>query len=199
MMIAAAAGIRVFVTGGIGGVHRGGEVTMDVSADLTELGRTPIAVVCAGAKTVLDIPRTLEYLETQGVPVAAYGSDFFPAFYTPSSGCAAPCRVDTPEDAANLIAASIRLGVRNGIIIGVPIPEEHMADGAEVESAIQTAVREVDAQGITGNKVTPFLLKRIGELTKGKSQEANMSLIKHNAKVGAQVAVALANKTRSAL
>ena len=181
MMIAAAAGIRVFVTGGIGGVHRGGEVTMDVSADLTELGRTPIAVVCAGAKTVLDIPRTLEYLETQvgrlsfavalladtppvllltnfdapcqGVPVVSYGTDYFPAFYSPSSGCLAPCRADTPDEAAKLIAASMRLGVRNGMVIAVPIPEEHMADGAEVENAIQIALREAEGKGVSGNQV----------------------------------------------
>ena len=136
MLLAAAAGVRVFVTGGIGGVHRGGESTWDVSADLSELGRTPVAVVCAGAKSILDIPRTLEVLETQGVAVAALGSDEFPAFYTRSSGVRAPGRLEGPADAAGAIVASARLGLA-GMVIGVPIPAEHAAEGAAVEAATQ--------------------------------------------------------------
>jgi len=198
MILAAAAGIRVFVTGGIGGVHRGGEDSMDVSADLTELGRTPIAVICAGAKSVLDIPRTLEYLETQGVCVAAYGQAEFPAFYSRSSGCTAPCRVDSPADVAGLVAAAGTLGLRSGIVVGVPIPEEYVTVGAEIEAAIGTALAEADAQGVKGNAVTPFLLKRIAELTRGASLEANIHLIKNNAAVGAQAAVALASALATA-
>jgi len=188
MLLAAAAGIRVFVTGGIGGVHRGGEVTWDVSADLTELGRTPVMVVCAGAKSVLDIPRTLEYLETQGVAVAAYGTAEFPAFFTPRSGCAAPSRVDTPQQAAAMIAASQSLGLASGMVLAVPIPAGDAAEGAEVESAIKQALREADAKGIAGNKVTPFLLERIRDLTGGKSLASNIKLVKNNARVGAAVA-----------
>lgn len=137
MLLAAAAGVRVFVTGGIGGVHRGGELTWDVSADLSELGRTPVAVVCAGAKSILDIPRTLEVLETQGVGVAAFRSDEFPAFYTRTSGHKAPWRLDSAADAAAAIAASARLGLEGGMVIAVPIPEEHAAEGAVVETATQ--------------------------------------------------------------
>ena len=137
MLLAAAAGVRVFVTGGIGGVHRGGQHSWDVSADLSELGRTPVAVVCAGAKSILDIPRTLEVLETQGVAVAALGADEFPAFYTRRSGAAAPWRLDTPAQAAAAIAAAARLGLRNGMVLAVPIPEAYAAEGAAVEAATQ--------------------------------------------------------------
>lgn len=192
MLLAARAGIAVFVTGGIGGVHRGGESTMDVSADLTELGRTAVAVVCAGAKSVLDIPRTLEFLETQGVCVAAYGADEFPAFFTRHSGCAAPARVDTPEQAAAMLAASQRLALGSGMVLAVPIPEEHAAAGAHVEQAISQALQEAEQRGVRGNEVTPFLLQRIQELTGGKSLEANIALVKNNAAVGARVAAALA-------
>ena len=191
MLLAERAGIPIFVTGGIGGVHRGGETSLDVSADLTELGRTPVAVICAGAKSVLDIPRTLEYLETQGVCVAGYGVDEFPAFFTRHSGCKAPTRFDTPRQIAAAIHAARQLELENGMVIGVPIPAEHAAAGAEVESAIETALREADDSGIKGNDVTPFLLKRIRELTGGRSLEANIHLVKNNAAVGARIAVEL--------
>ncbi|KAL4431940.1 hypothetical protein ABPG77_000207 [Micractinium sp. CCAP 211/92] len=192
MLLAARAGIAVFVTGGIGGVHRGGESTMDVSADLTELGRTPVAVVCAGAKSVLDIPRTLEFLETQGVCVAAYGADEFPAFFTRHSRCPAPARVDSPAQAAAMIAAARTLALGGGMVLAVPIPEEHAAAGAQVEQAIAAALREAEERGVKGNEVTPFLLQRIQELTGGKSLEANIALVKNNAAVGARVAAELA-------
>lgn len=196
MLLAARAGIAVFVTGGIGGVHRGGEATMDVSADLTELGRTAVAVVCAGAKSVLDIPRTLEYLETQGVCVAAYGADEFPAFFTRHSGCRAPCRADTPEQAAAMVDAALRLRLGSGLVLGVPIPEQHATTGREVEAAISTALAEAEAKGVKGNDVTPFLLQRIRELTGGRSLEANIALVKNNAAVGARVAAELSSLRR---
>mmetsp|Transcript_27796 Transcript_27796/g.44573 ORF Transcript_27796/g.44573 Transcript_27796/m.44573 type:complete len:378 (-) Transcript_27796:1780-2913(-) len=192
MLLAARAGIAVFVTGGIGGVHRGGERTMDVSADLTELGRTPVAVVCAGAKSVLDIPRTLEFLETQGAAVVGYGVDEFPAFFTRASGCAAPARVDTPRQAAALIKAGRRLGL-GGVVFGVPIPAADEALGAGVEAAIGQALSQAEEEHVIGNAVTPFLLKRIRELTGGASLAANIALVKNNAAVGAQIAAALAN------
>jgi pseudouridine-5'-phosphate glycosidase len=192
MLLAARAGIKVFVTGGIGGVHRGGEVTWDVSADLTELGRTPIAVVCAGAKSVLDIPRTLEYLETQGVCVAAYGTQEFPAFFTAKSGCRAPHRVDSPQQAAALVAAVGQLQLGSGVLLAVPIPQQHAAAGAEIQAAIEEALAAAGAQGVAGNEVTPFLLERIRSTTGGRSLTANIALVKNNAAVGAQVAAALA-------
>jgi pseudouridine-5'-phosphate glycosidase len=191
-LLASLARISVFVTGGVGGVHRGGEASMDVSADLTELGRTPIAVVCAGVKSVLDIPRTLEYLETQGVGVAAYQTDEFPAFFTRHSGCAAPARVESPAQAAAMIAASWSLGLTSGTIFAVPIPSEYEAAGREVEAAIQTSLKEAEEQGVGGNAVTPFLLQRIRELTGGRSLAANIELVKNNAAVGAAIAVHLA-------
>jgi pseudouridylate synthase len=163
---------------------------MDVSADLTELGRTPVAVVCAGVKSVLDIPRTLEYLETQGVCVAAYGADEFPAFFTRRSGCSAPCRVDSPQEAAAIVAAGRRLGLA-GTLIAVPIPPDQEAAGSEVEQAIGRALREADEHGIRGNEITPFLLDRIKELTGGRSLESNIGLVKNNAAVGALIAAAL--------
>ncbi|GLC41513.1 hypothetical protein PLESTB_001003000 [Pleodorina starrii] len=186
--LAALAGIPVFVTGGIGGVHRGGEVTMDISADLTELGRTPIAVVCAGAKSILDIPRTLEVLETWGVAVASYGTDEFPAFFTPHSGCRSPARVDSPAEAAAMLGSVQRLGLGSGMLVAVPIPADQAAEGEEVEGAIRTALREADSKGIRGNEVTPFLLERVRELTGGRSLEANIKLVKNNARVGSAIA-----------
>ena len=184
-------GIDVFVTGGIGGVHRGGENTMDISADLTELARTPMAVVCAGAKSVLDIPRTLEFLETHGVAVAAYGADAFPAFFVRSSGCVAPTRVDSPSHAAALIRASKSLPGLGGVLIAVPIPAAHEAAGAEVEAVITRALNEAKEKSIGGRDVTPFLLRRIASLTGGKSLESNVALVLNNAVVGADIAVAL--------
>ena len=191
MLLAARAGISIFVTGGIGGVHRGAETTMDISADLTELGRTPVTVICAGAKSVLDIPRTLEYLETQGVCVASYGVDEFPAFFTRHSGCLAPTRFDSPGQIAAAIHAAEMLKLDSGMVIGVPIPEEYAAAGAEVEKAIETALTEADKNHVKGNDVTPFLLKRIRELTVGRSLTANIHLVKNNAAVGARIAAEL--------
>lgn len=190
--LAAKAGVGVFVTGGVGGVHRGAERTMDVSADLIELGKTPVAVICAGAKSVLDIPKTLEYLETQGVPVAAYGADDFPAFFARSSGERASARVDDPVAAARLIRAGRTLGLEQGALIAVPIPAEHEAKGAEVEAAIRRALDECESRGVRGRDVTPFLLERVRVLTDGASLDANVALVKNNARVGADIAVELA-------
>ncbi|KAM9807997.1 uncharacterized protein ACB057_005829 [Neosynchiropus ocellatus] len=198
MIAAHRAGIPVFVTGGIGGVHRDGENSLDISADLTELGRTPIAVVSAGVKSILDIARTLEFLETQGVCVATYGpSKNFPAFFSPQSGFTSPYQVCDPEEAADLIGTALSLGLQSGVLLAVPIPEEHAAAGLQIEGAIQTAVKEASMKGITGKDVTPFILQRVNELTKGKSLQANIALIHNNAKVGSQIACALsARKTR---
>lgn len=192
MFFASMVHIPVFVTGGIGGVHRHGEYTMDISSDLTELGRTPVAVICAGVKSILDIPRTLEYLETQGVCVAAYKTNEFPAFFTESSGCKAPCRVDTPEDFARIIEANVKLKLGSGILLAVPIPREHSTSGHVIESAIQKALEEARENNITGNAQTPFLLARVNELTGGASLASNIALVKNNARVGAKVAAALA-------
>ncbi|KAL6065404.1 Indigoidine synthase A-like [Balamuthia mandrillaris] len=196
-LIATMAGIPIFATGGIGGVHRGGEVTMDVSADLTELGRTPIAVICAGAKSLLDIGRTLEYLETQGVTVVGYGQEDFPAFFTPRSGHQASCRLDTPVECARLINSNLRLGIGSGLVIGVPIKEDDAAEASFVEAAIQKAIREADEKHILGRDVTPFLLKRVNELTGGESLKSNICLIKQNAKIAAHIAGEL-SKLRAA-
>lgn len=181
---------------GIGGVHRNAESTMDISADLTELGRTPVTVVCAGAKSVLDIPRTLEVLETQGVCVASYRCNEFPAFFSGTSGCKAPTRFDSPLEVAEAIAASLQLQLNTGMVVAVPIPEEHEELGREIEDAISRSLRELDNKKIQGNDVTPFLLQRITELTGGKSLEANIALIKNNAAIGAQVACELAEITK---
>ncbi|KAJ2711582.1 hypothetical protein H4R19_003177 [Coemansia spiralis] len=193
MIAAHMAGIRIFATGGIGGVHRGAETTLDVSADLTELGRTPVAVVCAGAKAILDLPKTLEYLETQGVPVVAYGNGGeLPAFYSAHSGLRAPWAMDTPEQVARTVRASADLGLQSGMVVAVPIPAEHAQAGAEFERAIDTAVREADAQRVTGRESTPFLLRRVAELTRGASLVANIALVKNNARVASQIATSLA-------
>nr|XP_046249295.1 pseudouridine-metabolizing bifunctional protein C1861.05 isoform X2 [Scatophagus argus] len=195
MIAAHRAGIPVFVTGGIGGVHRDGENSLDISADLTELGRTPIAVVSAGIKSILDIGRTLEFLETQGVCVATYGAlKSFPAFFSPQSGFTSPYQVCNPEEAAKLIASTLSLGLQSGVLLAVPIPEEHAAAGQQIEEAIQAAVAEASANGITGRDVTPFILQKVNELTKGKSLQANIALIHNNAKVGSQIACALSKQ-----
>lgn len=165
---------------------------MDVSADLTELGRTPVAVVCAGAKSILDIPRTLEYLETQGVPVVAYGTDEFPAFFSPTSGCRAPARADTPSEVAAMIAAGERLALGGGMVVAVPVPMDEAREGADVEAAVQAALAAAHGRGVSGRDITPFLLEKVRELTAGKSLAVNIALVKNNAKVGAQIAVALA-------
>lgn len=194
MLLAARAGVSVFVTGGVGGVHRGGENSMDVSADLIELGKTSMAVVCAGIKSVLDIPRTLEFLETQGVCVAALGADEFPAFFTPHSGCRAPCRIDQPAEAAEMLQHCKALHLQSSILIGVPIPREHAAAGQQIEEAIQTALSETQQKNIIGSEITPYLLDRIQQLTEGASLTANIHLIKNNARVGSEIAVALSQR-----
>ncbi|MFW5691156.1 MAG: pseudouridine-5'-phosphate glycosidase [Chloroflexota bacterium] len=193
MIAAHAAGIRVFATGGIGGVHRGHP--FDVSADLIELGRTPVAVVCSGAKSILDLPLTLEVLETQGVPVLGYGVDSLPMFYTPESGLPVDQRVDTPQEAAAVIEALLRLGMGHGLIIGVPVPQAYALDGQAAEVAIQQAVAQADKKGVTGKAVTPFILSRVAELTGERSKRANTALLVNNGRVAAQVAIALAGQT----
>ncbi|KAG2184017.1 hypothetical protein INT44_009028 [Umbelopsis vinacea] len=193
MVLAHAAGISVFVTGGIGGAHRGAEKTMDISADLMELGKTPVAVVCAGAKSILDIPKTLEVLETQGVPVTTIGeSAAFPAFYTPDSGVMSPCQVPDALGAAKMIHANQEMQLQNGMVFAVPIPTEHAADSRNIAQAIGSALKEASNNGIHGKEATPFLLKRITEITKGDSLKANIALVKNNAAIGAQIAVELA-------
>ncbi|XXQ31798.1 Carbohydrate kinase PfkB domain-containing protein [Plasmodiophora brassicae] len=197
MICAYHAGISVFCTGGIGGVHRGVQDTMDVSADLTELGRTRVAVVCAGVKSILDIGRTLEFLETEGVPVVTLGADEFPAFFTANSGFKTPMRLDTVQQCANLIRHNETLGLSNGAVIAVPIPTTSSALGAQVEGATQQALQEAVKRGITGRHITPFLLQRIAELTQGASLRANVELIKNNAKHSAAIAKALAGQSPS--
>jgi len=197
MICADLAGIEVFVTGGIGGVHRNAEKTFDISADLQELAKTDVAVVSAGAKAILDLKLTMEYLETMGVPVLSYQTDEFPAFYTRESGIPASYRVETPEEIAGIIHAKWELGLEGGLIIGNPVPEEDSMDPAEMRKAVDIALREVDEQGIEGKEVTPFLLNRMKELTDGESLESNIALIKNNARLGAQIAVALNALTAS--
>ncbi len=192
MICAALAGIRVFATGGIGGVHRGAEASFDVSADLQELARTPLAVVCAGAKAILDLPKTLEVLETLGVPVIGFGSDAFPAFYSRDSGLAAPLRCDTPEAVAAVMAAKWRLGLDGGLVIANPIPREDEIPLAVMEQKIATALQDAEAGGIQGKAVTPFLLERLQALTEGASLTANAALVRNNARLAAAVAAAYA-------
>eukprot|EP00063_Salmo_salar_P006436 XP_013981271.1 PREDICTED: pseudouridine-metabolizing bifunctional protein C1861.05-like isoform X2 [Salmo salar] len=195
MIAAHRAGIHVFVTGGVGGVHRDGENSMDISADLTELGRTPIAVVSAGVKSILDIGRTLEYLETQGVCVATFGSSMnFPAFFSPESGFTSPYHVNNAEEAADLIAGNLSLGLQSGLLLAVPIPKEHAAAGQQIENAIQAALAEANVKGIRGRDLTPFILQKVNELTRGKSLQANIALIHNNARVGSQIACALSKR-----
>ncbi|URK17743.1 pseudouridine-5'-phosphate glycosidase [Thalassospira sp. GO-4] len=192
MILAEKAGIRVFATGGIGGVHRDLAGNFDVSADLTELGKTSVAVVCAGAKAILDIPKTLEHLETLGVPVIAYGTDEFPAFYSVESGHKAPLRLDSPEDLAAFLKSKWEFGLEGGAVIGNP-PEADKALAREaIEGAIDDALAEAQEKGIHGRDVTPFLLARVTQLTEGKSLEANIALVRNNARLGAKIAVAMA-------
>ena len=191
MIIAAMAGIKVFATGGIGGVHRGAQETFDISADLQELGKTDVAVVCAGAKSILDIGLTLEYLETQGVPVVGYGTDELPAFYTSKSGFPIDYRVDTPREMAEALKAKWDLGLNGGVVIANPIPAEYEMDPAVIDRAIAEAVRESEVLGIKGKASTPFLLAKVKDLTDGASLDSNIQLVYNNAVVGAQVAVEL--------
>jgi pseudouridine-5'-phosphate glycosidase len=195
MMAAHAAGIAVFATGGIGGVHRGAETTFDISADLDELGRTPVAVVCAGAKSILDIPKTLEVLETKGVPVLGFGTAEFPAFWTRTSGKPVDRRVADAREAADIIALQFALGL-GGVLVANPIPEAHAMDAAEIEGHIAAALREADARGVTRKDLTPFLLGRIVALSGGRSLAANIALVEHNAAVAARIAVALSETPR---
>jgi pseudouridine-5'-phosphate glycosidase len=191
MFLAHRAGIGVFATGGIGGVHRGAERSYDVSADLTELGRTPVTVVCAGAKSVLDLPKTLEVLETEGVPVIGVGSDEFPAFFSRHSGLAVPHRVDSVTELAAVVAAHRSLELPGGILVANPIPAQHEVPADEIGDVIDRAVTEAETQGIAGKDVTPYLLARVTELTEGRSLTANIALVGHNAALAADLAVAL--------
>ena len=191
MIIAHMAGIKVFATGGIGGVHRGAETTMDISADLEELASTPVMVVCAGAKSILDLGLTLEYLETKGVPVIGYGTDELPAFYTRSSGFGVDYRVDTPAQLAAMFKAQQELGMKGGMLVTNPIPEQYAMDKAVIDAAIEQAVAESKEQGIHGKETTPFLLARVVELTGGDSLESNIQLVLNNAIVASKTAAEL--------
>ncbi|MEJ8835372.1 pseudouridine-5'-phosphate glycosidase [Ramlibacter sp. AN1133] len=192
MICAALAGIEVFVTGGIGGVHRGAAESFDISADLQELAKTSVAVVCAGAKSVLDIGLTLEYLETHGVPVLACGQDNFPAFYTRDSGFRAPWRMDDPAQQARFVRTKWDLGLAGGVVLATPVPEAAAMPRQEIAAMIDQALAEAAQQGTTGKALTPFLLDRIQALTGGRSLATNIALVKHNAEVGARLALALA-------
>lgn len=193
MIVAHMAGIKVFSTGGIGGVHRGHP--HDVSADLIELGRTPITVVCSGAKSILDLPLTLEVLETQGVPIIGLGTDTLPAFYNRTSGLPIDARADNPQQVAQIISAAQRLEMQHGVLVVVPVPIEDELSENSAETAIQQATLEAEAQGIHGKDVTPFVLTRVVELTGGESRRANTSLLVNNAKTGAEIAIALREAT----
>ena len=188
MIIAAMAGIKVFATGGIGGVHRGAEVTMDISADLEELARTPVLVVCAGAKSILDLGLTLEYLETKGVPVIGYGTEELPAFYTRKSGFGVDYRLDTPEEVAAAFRAKLEMDLGGGMLVTNPIPEQYSMDPDVINKAIDEAVAEANAQGIRGKQTTPFLLAKIKDITGGDSLASNIRLVYNNAALAAKVA-----------
>ena len=190
MIIAHMAGIKIFATGGIGGVHRGAETTMDISADLEELGQTPVMVVCAGAKSILDLGLTLEYLETKGVPVIGFGTEELPAFYTRQSGFRVDYRVDTPEELAKIFKTQNDLGFRGGMLVTNPIPEQFAMPLDTINAAIEQALRECTEKGIHGKETTPFLLARVAELTGGNSLASNIELVYNNAKVAAQTAAA---------
>ncbi|MBZ9753141.1 pseudouridine-5'-phosphate glycosidase [Deinococcus sp. HMF7604] len=197
MRIAALAGIRVFATGGTGGVHRGAGQSMDISADLLELAQTNVCVVSAGVKSILDIGLTLEVLETQGVPAITLGSEEFPAFYSRQSGFASPLTVQTAEEAARVLQAKWALGLSGGVLLANPIPEAAEIPAAEIGAHIDQALTDMDALGLTGKATTPYLLGRVVELTGGRSLETNIALVRHNAAVAAQVAVAYAELTRT--
>ena len=191
MICAQLAGIQVFVTGGIGGVHRGGATSFDISADLQELARTSVAVVCAGVKSILDIGLTLEYLETHGVPVISVGQPGFPAFFTRESGFEADFQLDSGEAQARFLQTKWRLGLAGGVVLANPVPREAAMDKKEIDAITEQALREADGQGVSGKQVTPFLLNRIKQLTDGRSLATNIALVRHNALVGAQLALAL--------
>ena len=191
MIIAALAGIRVFATGGVGGVHRGAETTMDISADLEELARTPVMVICAGAKSSLDLGLTLEYLETKGVPVIGYGTEELPAFYTRKSGFKVDYRIDTPEELAAAFRATQEMGLGGGMLVTNPIPEEYSMDPVRINQAIDEAVAEANKLGIKGKETTPFLLAKIKDITGGDSLASNIQLVLNNARLAAKVAALL--------
>ena len=193
MIIAAMAGIKIFATGGIGGVHRGAETTMDISADLEELSMTPVMVICAGAKSILDLGLTLEYLETKGVPVIGYGTDELPAFYTRKSGFSVDYRLDTPEELSKAFKAKLDLGLKGGMLVTNPIPEEYSMDPTVINAAIDKAIEEAKKQGIHGKATTPFLLAKVKELTGGDSLAANIQLVLNNARLAAKTASVLAS------
>ncbi len=188
MIIAHLAGIRIFATGGIGGVHRGAATTMDISADLQELAQTPVAVVSAGAKSILDLGLTLEYLETQGVPVLGYQTDEFPAFFTRRSGFGVDYRLDSPAEIGRLLKIKWELGLHGGVLIANPVPEQYQIDADVIEKTIAEAVKEAAQQGVSGKKLTPFLLSRIENLSGGKSLETNVQLVLNNARLAAVIA-----------
>ena len=192
MIIAHMAGISIFATGGIGGVHRGAETSMDISADLEELAQTPVMVVCAGAKAILDLGLTLEYLETHGVPVIGYGTDELPAFYTRESGFGVDYRADSPKELAGFFRAQRELGYRGGMLVTNPIPAQYAMDKAVIDAAIERALAEAAAQGIRGKETTPFLLAKVVELTGGESLESNIQLVLNNAALAAKTACELA-------
>lgn len=191
MIIARMAGIRVFVTGGIGGVHRGAGESFDISADLEELKMTDVVVVCAGVKSILDIGATLEYLETAGVPVVTVGSDEFPAFYSRKSGFKSDCRIDSPAEIADLISLKYALGLKGGILVGCPIPEKDEIPFEKMETVILEALDKCRSLNISGKKITPFLLDEVKKMTSGTSLEANIRLVLNNAEIGARIAAAL--------
>ena len=191
MIVAAMAGIRVFSTGGIGGVHRGAEVTMDISADLEELARTPVAVVCAGAKSILDLGLTLEYLETKGVPVLGYRTETLPAFYTDESDFKVDYRMDSPEEIAAAVTAQRDMGYPGGMLITNPIPHQYAMPKDVIDAAINQALAEAKEQGVKGKATTPFLLARVCELTGGESLKSNIKLVLNNVALGAQIAAAM--------
>jgi pseudouridine-5'-phosphate glycosidase len=191
MMIAHMAGIEVFATGGIGGVHRGAQKTFDISADLEELANTPVMVICAGAKAILDLGLTLEYLETKGVPVIGYGTQELPAFYSRHSGLKVDYEIDTPQDLAMAFHVKRELGMKGGMLVTNPIPEAYAMDGTKIDKAIDQALKEADQQGVHGKETTPFLLARVAELTGSDSLESNIQLVYNNVKLGAQTASAL--------
>ena len=191
MIGAALAGIRVFATGGVGGVHRGAEVTMDISADLEELARTDVMVVCAGCKSILDLKLTLEYLETKGVPVIGYGTSELPAFYTDKSGLKVDYRLDTPEEIASAFRVKLDLGMRGGMLITNPIPREYAMNPDEINATIDRAIQDANRLGIKGKELTPYLLDHIQKLTGGRSLDSNIELVLNNARLGAEIAVAM--------
>ena len=197
MIIASMAGIQVFATGGIGGVHRGVEDTLDISADLQELARTNVIVVCAGIKSVLDIGRTLEYLETQGVPVVGFGTDTLPAFYARESDFNVDYRVESAAEVATAMMVKHDLGLNGGMVVAAPTPEAHAYDKAEIDAVILEALKEMQQQGITGKNTTPFLLARIADQTGGRSLEANIQLVLNNARIAAEIAGELAKQAHN--